>query len=784
MECSLKKMLFLASLEFLALGLFWFSVPSSPDAAGFAGYSLTRLGLIGLSLGLSAFMGFVAWKPPNSLASYLIRNAQQLVFPAWLFLLVTAIGLVVPGEFWGVYLGYFERVRPLLVIAGTLPAQILLPTILRGIRLPDWSFRRAFILTLACFVVLVVLIWGAGLGITPDPWFWNGAGMPLTMMQWLGILFTASLGAWLVSLIRVHAGRHEWVFDAVISILLFVVTAWVWTQTPMLKHYFSLQPQSPAFQPFPYSDARIYDAEAWSLLTGSQVTVDFKTVSIKDIYVYYSKPFYVAFLALLHRLAGDDYILMSFWNALVMAVVVPSIYWFGKSFHSRFFGLALALIMLFRQKNAIVMALGIASVNPLLLVTEILSMMFVILLCWAGFLWLRKDSNHSGLSLFLGGSWGALSLLRLSALGILPAFFGTALFAFWENRKVFWGNILIFMLGWVIVFTPWLATGRDVNGVPLLFLSLPNLASEFWLPSPKSRAMTLPEWSSQQTQSSAGQDKPFVEKFPGFMFNHTLHNGVNAFLTLPDSIFPADQSLSQLSRRPYWRASDLWRGEFPWVQMPLLIFNLFLIAVGIAWSWKRWRWAGLFPLIIFWNYVITLGLSRVSGSRYIVPVDWIVFFYYVCGLATILREVWVRMSVVTEDIPKTSARGMVVQKHLLIKNALSLVLVLLLALPVPLAYSGALKTFDVCAEQAWVDQHIQSIPSEKVWIGKILYPVLDQGNMSFYLASCGQRLALTANGLDHIPYAQFAMIFLNMDTQELRAISLWQDRVATPYWER
>ena len=299
------------------------------------------------------------------------------------------------------------------------------------------------------------LIWISGLGITPEPWFWNGPGIPLTSLQWLEILFTSSVITWAFLFTIKKEFKYILLIDIGMSILLFFITAWVWTHTPMIKHFFILQPQPPVYQPFPYSDARIYDTQSWSLLAGNHVNVDLLNTTIDDIYIYYSKPFYIAFLALLHRIVGDNYFWMSYLNAIIMAGATPALYWFGKTFHSRFLGLAMVLILLLRQKNAIEIGHRIASINPLLLVTETLCLLFVIFICWIGFLWSRKNKLDLGLALLLGGAWAVLSLIRVNGLGIFPAFLITAFFVAMKNLKLFWKNIAILLIGWIIVFTPW-----------------------------------------------------------------------------------------------------------------------------------------------------------------------------------------------------------------------------------------------------------------------------------------------------------------------------------------
>ena len=65
----------------------------------------------------------------------------------------------------------------------------------------------------------------------------------------------------------------------------------------MLKHFNALRPAPPAFQYFPYSDARIHDIGAISILDGYGIYYG----------EYTDKPLYMVMLSLLHRVAGNDY---------------------------------------------------------------------------------------------------------------------------------------------------------------------------------------------------------------------------------------------------------------------------------------------------------------------------------------------------------------------------------------------------------------------------------------------------------------------------------------------
>ena len=56
------------------------------------------------------------------------------------------------------------------------------------------------------------------------------------------------------------------------------------------------------------------------------------------------------------------------------------------------------------------------------------------------------------------------------------------------------------------------------------------------------------------------------------------------------------------------------------------------MGAGIVFSWKKFHWAGLAPLIVFLAYDLSLSAALNSGSRYIVPINWVIFWYYTLGL--------------------------------------------------------------------------------------------------------------------------------------------------------
>jgi hypothetical protein len=79
----------------------------------------------------------------------------------------------------------------------------------------------------------------------------------------------------------------------------------------------------------------------------------------------------------------------------------------------------------------------------------------------------------------------------------------------------------------------------------------------------------------------------------------------------------------------YWNE---WDGTLVGESLLPISVNLFVIAVGISAAWKRWKVAGIAPLVINLSYTLSNALVRNSGGRFNLPADWVGYLYYGIGL--------------------------------------------------------------------------------------------------------------------------------------------------------
>jgi hypothetical protein len=169
------------------------------------------------------------------------------------------------------------------------------------------------------------------------------------------------------------------------------------------------------------------------------------------------------------------------------------------------------------------------------------------------------------------------------------------------------------------------------------------------------------------------------------------------------------------------------------------VANLTLIGLGISAAWHKNRWAGLIPLLINVGYYLSNALGRTSGSRYLLPADWTLYFYFLLGLAALWRGLLLKTSPSVQVEP-TSVVEQGATRHewrgLLFTGLVILVvasLIPLINISYPKLYSekneertlATLYQSAIFAQQPeLVDQVSDLIDQEigMVFIGRMLYP--------------------------------------------------------------
>ncbi len=540
----------------------------------------------------------------------------------------------------------FIRLRPTLIWAELLLLQFAL-----WIKISKKTFSlsignplidlRTLLFTLLPLLLVWVFVSISKVGLVMNTAYWNVPGIPLSMIQFIGILLFLLFGLIFFSNKENSTLPSSKFLAILIPFIIYIAAVLIWGSTPMLKHFFSLQPTPPNFQPYPYSDARAHDLGASSVLMG------------KGIYFhgYTDKPLYMLFLAVLHVFTGDDYTLLQWAHILVLAFTPVILYLFGKKYFGRLFGIIIAAMLILQQRNAIVLSYKVASVNPKLLMSEELTLLGMVLVTYVLFRWMRVLDTKG--VFIIGGLLGAFSLVRINPIFIAPVVGLIILINFRKAPKMLFKQFALFGIGFLMVFSPWLVTGVNPQGTSWFIFKIQDVIQNRYptqgdvIPNQKGVTPTL--WvtpdgiSSAPTQITESESTntenninstDIIDKenddLLWIMVNHFLHNYSTSLLALPDSI--KINNLDDLSMREYWQDVNQWDGNLPPGQYLLILVNISLMGAGIVFSWKKYHWAGLAPLIVFLAYDLSLSAALNSGSRYIVPINWVIFWYYTLGL--------------------------------------------------------------------------------------------------------------------------------------------------------
>ena len=773
-------------LQFIIAGIFTLTISQDSKNAVIFSFSIQRLVLVFVSFALAGVIlatGIIVYKRKITfvIISQLIQsNFVRILINGVIFLFIFwgLLSIYYPAYLFGKWASYYERVQPLSIALGLSAFEFWFLSITSK-KKTDFQISFNFvkriyfhpilafaigILSLGIFIVITKI------GLVQDTAFWNVPGIPLSGFQIFSMVILIGLGIICCSrYIQYISFLQKFKIEKFIPLLIFLLAILVWGFTPMLKQYFSLEPIFPNYQPYPFDDARIHDLGGISILVG------------RGIYFhgYTDKPLYMVFLAVLHLLANYDYSLLTWLQILVLAFIPVTLFFFGKKFHSFAFGLFLSLIIIVRQQNAIILSYKIASVNPKLLLTEMMTFLGIILFTYLVFLWFR--TKKPWLSVLSGGVIGAASLIRLNPLFLFPSIACLIIPIFWKSPKKILIHFSLYTLGFLILIIPWIITGVNPEGKPWIlikFIDVINvryeqkinqnnfpiidsvtptvyssdiqsgnisqilLISKFILPYQKESALgqkvltghIIPD-SSLKIQKLSGNIITDLNFY--LILNHFLHNISTSVLALPDYILYDD--INQLSQREYWQDTNNWKGDFTAAQAGMVIFNLLLIAIGLGYSWRRYRWAGLAPLFVFLTYSLSLGFAMNSGGRYIVPIDWIIYFYYTLAIVLIIN--FISGFLYKKDNGDMKPPEIDNSRHFSDRKAFwfSLIGLLCLASLIPIANFVIPAISDFRSKQAEIDAVTTILSAdvqenESLTFGEILYPYYgENGILEFNL---------------------------------------------------
>lgn len=633
-----KVVFLICGLEGLT-ALIWLGlIPGDPKNGLLLGYSASRLVLLVAALSV-AMVFFISYWIINHSEKWFSRLAvtSNLTSKSFLFICFGLIAILITG--WGflVFLradpgeatfAIFERLLPVLSLLCviSLESLIWLTYVRCGV---NWNnlreYRSLGATSLAVFLFLIIVAAVLAItrfGITPDEFFWGSPGVPLLSWQ--------IIGSGLIALLAFIAARlikkpKDWKADLVLFLVFWLGSYLLWMSQPVTRSYFTPSPREPNFEVYPYSDAGFYDYVSQSLLIGS----GFLNGQI------ITRPLYAVLLAGFHAIVGQNYNGMIALQTVLLALFPAILYLLGKIIHSREVGILTGTLAVWREMNLLAATpFSEVSNSKMLLTDSLTGVVLAGLVLWLVW-WQKKKANSGVIPLVIGGYFGLMLLLRAQALVILPVIIAVVLINQRKHFKRGLAAVVIFTVGTIISLSPWL--WRNYQLTHQIILDQPSQAALTAIRFTLSTETIDTSLTTKPPQEVSAAVLRFVLDNPlftlKFMAAHFLNNELSTLTVIPLKFNLIDPRDNLFIKTPFW-LDGVKVLSIP--QIILLMINIAIISVGIAYSFWKVKWVGLIPLLVHLAYSASSAVARISGWRFVQPVDWVGYLYFSIGLASLI----------------------------------------------------------------------------------------------------------------------------------------------------
>lgn len=641
----LKQFFMLTVIESAATLYALISIPADTKHAFMLGFSASRLALIFVVLA-ACFLSFLllTWLSTSQkkiepivrlLDNFLFDVKKRRVFALVCGFIATAgiIFMLTPAE--RINESIYQRILPVVSLIVVITLQLLFfQFIYRGEKI-QWHWMKNLKQTLtvagialAGFALVWLFIAWSKVGVTPEKSGWLTPGTPILAQQ---VLFAWLIGSVFI-LFENQLDRYKKI-DIVIAILIWGIAGMVWYSEPMTHWgYFTPKPTPPNFEYYPHSDAALYDEYSQNILIGAG-----KQAGV------FIRPLYVLFLAVLHVIVGQEYESVVTAQTFIVAVIPSLIYLLAAKLSGRPSGIVAAILMLLREKNSIALTNIVEVSHSKLLMSELpmLALLLSFVLFWV--LWLSDQKNRMYFGIFAGAFFGLAMMIRSQIQFLTPVIIMAIMVFKWDGWKPVSKRVLVFMLGLLVVVTPWLwrnyqTAGRAVVEYPGSFTK--QFANSYveskedleFLPGE-----TQEEYGSRMTgliiKSIISNPLKIFRRY----FSYFVHNEILSLTYLPMS-FRFYDLYHYVDVLPFWNAPAQ---PLPARVLPILFMTICVIAFGIGAAFQRLGWVGAaFPLLFHFLYSFSVTLIYISGWRFIQPVDWVSLLYLSIGLMQITALVF------------------------------------------------------------------------------------------------------------------------------------------------
>lgn len=623
------------------------SSPSEAQRAVAFGLSIPRLAIV---LSLLAALILFAWLGSRALRDQVwaerfvdtwFKRGTLSRWTAWssgISLGLGWIGCFLPAYRLGAWSEYWVRLQPAMVFILLVSLATLIVLVLVRIKNMDIAPIKLGLPIFAFSSLILGTLLFSGFGMASSDDFWYGAGVPILVSQLMAVILSG------VVFLQFEPRWRSTRVDVFICFFIYVMTAVLWSQTPLKRSFFFTAPSAPNGAFFPFADAAIFDTASQFSLIGERFFIYNS--------MFFERPLYLSFIAYLHAVFGQNYETIMAVQAWIFAILPVLIFLIGRSLDFRSVGFASAVAAMLRGLVSLSASNLIDLANPKVILTDFPAAIGIALIVLLTCEWLKDPSRKWHYPLWLGGAIGFTLMLRTNALIFLVFVPLYALIRLSTRRKQWLFSSFLILFGVVSITLPWEFRNLSLGGMmysPIVTKfqnviqtryewpavpdsSIPQEQSLAWMTLKNTQPIIVLYRANTPVQGNSSCDTVIC-----FSANHFLHNIVTSLLILPTSPFMDDLRYLVKERSPYWQTN--WDGSLTGIATVILFLNLFFITLGIALAWKRQGPSGLTPLVIFIVYNISNGLARTSGGRYIVPVDWIVVVYYLLGVLWIIT--WV-----------------------------------------------------------------------------------------------------------------------------------------------
>jgi hypothetical protein len=683
-KLTLSFILLLSALESLVSIKNLYSLPGDNDNLFLFGLSLPRVIVISLLfltfffcllIALLVLLNKVRWQ---QIHLFIKSNFKPIAITTGVSSILFCFFMFYPSYRYGHYAAYFDRLKPILSWVFLFSTQFLfylaLIRIRTNLQLSSFSISKkswgSFLIFCTFFFLIIVVVTITGWGVSPIVRFWEKTGVPILSGQsywaWvasIGLVFFLPVFFPKAKSFPANLSKHKWL----IFLAIWIISAVLWMREPIQFNHFNPGPFPPNYQHYPNSDAQYYDLSAQRALLGQdQFLLD--------------KPLYSTLLLGYHLLAGQNSDLMIQIQTALFSVFPALLFLLGTYLHHPYSGLIAAIFANFRVINSIVGQTWIwKTSSPKLMMTEFPSAILILILTLTLIGWFSSKHNRTKFILASGGILALATLMRHNNWIFLPMIVVFSLLVFWNQKKVWLKSVLIFILMVFLTSTPMMIYTQKNTGVPFTFLIAlkGSVINTRILPqqSTESNSVTVnndnqvieesqPNVSVQTTNNNepnlnldssfnpgriyttsrspqpinaVGQtDFIFINPLLDTMIRHLFHNLVSTGLSMPVSqrFDSLEYFLRESSLMNIWDIE--WNGKLPFNSWIILSSDFILISIALAFSWRKWHWVGITPLAMMLTYYAGNAFATTSGGRYLIPVDWAIYFYYALGIVITL----------------------------------------------------------------------------------------------------------------------------------------------------